>query len=106
MLSRGFVIVSPSWHDFNRLDEVIIESSNGVLVREVDYVYDAMNQKIGRVETNATGAVVSAEHYGVVARSAARSVPVAGLLSQATLDQVSVVTDGDGDVIELYVYSP
>jgi RHS repeat-associated protein len=32
------------------------------------------------------------------------TVPVAGLLSQATLDQVSVATDGDGDVEERYLH--
>jgi hypothetical protein len=80
------------WDYRNRLDELKLETSNGVIVKDVDYIYDAMNQNIGRIETNSVGTIVSEEHYGVEARTASRSVPVAGLLSQATLDQVSVVT--------------
>ena len=83
-----------------------VETSSGAVVKDVDYIYDALNQKIGKIVENGSGVIVGEEHYGVEARTASRSVPVAGMLSQATLDQVSIVTDGDGDVIERYFYGP
>ena len=94
------------WDARNRLDEVKIETSSGAVVKDVDYIYDALNQKIGKIVKNGSGVIVGEEHYGVEARTASRSVPVAGMLSQATLDQVSVVTGANGAVTERYVYGP
>ena len=94
------------WDARNRLDEVKVETSSGAVVKDVDYVYDALNQKIGKIVKNGSGVIVGEEHYGLVSRTPQRSVPVAGMLSQATLDQVSVVTGANGAVTERYVYGP
>lgn len=53
---------------------------------------------------DAAGAVTSEEYYAHTARNAARSTPAAGMLGQVTLENLTLVTDGDGDVIERYVY--
>ena len=96
--------VEYAWDYRNRLTEVRKYDANHVLQQSVSFAYDALNQRIAKVVKNSAGTVTAEEHYVLEARDLSAPGTNGGVQSQANLDDLAVFVDGNGQVVERYMY--